>query len=222
MRSQRELSEAGGGPPIGTWNRREASAPGGYAVSSVGGEEEDYGRLVQGQYSSGMGSRHLSTRDYVPASESVYSQPQSYSHSPPSDVGTSISARMAKSNSASGSDVGQRHGAASLPSRESPFLTLATRLQNSTLTTLKLSRSTRASSSSRTTLFVTSWPLRGRSLRHRGRMSTSSPRSSVSSIAALAQETIATSSSAREEPRHRSPSPKPRCVLCSLSPPYSL
>lgn len=123
MRSQRELSEAGGGPPIGTWNRREASAPGGYAASSVGGEEEDYGRLVQGQFSSGMGSRHLSTRDYVPAPESVYSQPQGYSHSPPSDVGTSISARMAKTNSGSGSDVGQRHGAFFSSSRAWSFLT---------------------------------------------------------------------------------------------------
>lgn len=130
MRSQRELSESShSGPPIGTWNRREASAPGTYGTTT--GEEEDYGRLVQGQFSTGFGgSARSNGREYVPASEvfargnpmgmgmgsvgmgnGSTSVPR-YSGSPESDVGTSVSARMTKdgsSHSMSGSD-GSRFG----------------------------------------------------------------------------------------------------------------
>lgn len=149
MRSVRELtSNLHGeslGPPVG-WNRREASAPGGYAMgwsnsAPLGGggvEEEDYGRLVQGAYSSAFGvgaggagggqTRSFGQREYVPApltaGESVYSQAQSngaggagggggYGTSPPSDVGTSISARMAQSSSggSGGSEASEGGGA---------------------------------------------------------------------------------------------------------------
>jgi hypothetical protein len=127
MRSTRELSSSSleqpmGGAPVG-WNRREASAPGGYPMSLsssapvVGGQcdDEDYGRLVQGQFSTmggaGVGAvgsaRSFGAREYVPAPvESVYAaQGTGYSASPPSDVGTSISARMANSVSGSGSEA---------------------------------------------------------------------------------------------------------------------
>ncbi|ORY66795.1 hypothetical protein BCR35DRAFT_308446 [Leucosporidium creatinivorum] len=123
MRSTRELGSQphhqldSMGPPPG-WNRREASAPEG----GGGGDEEDYGRLVQGQFStfgsaggsgsSGVGAvgsaRSFGAREYVPAPvESVYAQGggNGYSASPPSDVGTSISARMANSTSGSGSEA---------------------------------------------------------------------------------------------------------------------
>lgn len=125
MRSTRELSSGEAlGPPAG-WNRREASAPGGYPmahsssapVEGAGGaaHDEDYGRLVQGQFSTfgsggggGVGAvgsaRSFGAREYVPAPvESVYVQGNGYSASPPSDVGTSISARMVSSASTSGS-----------------------------------------------------------------------------------------------------------------------
>jgi hypothetical protein len=65
MRSQRDLrSESVAGPPAGSWNRREASAPSGY----VQADEEDYGRQIVGQYSSVVGSaRNHATREYVAA-----------------------------------------------------------------------------------------------------------------------------------------------------------
>lgn len=79
-----------GGPPIGTWNRREASAPGGVAYG--GGEEEDYGRIVVGGVFSTSGFGGRGGGEY-------------YSTSPPSDVGTSISARMTNTGS-NGSESG--------------------------------------------------------------------------------------------------------------------
>lgn len=95
MRSQQQLTVESSGPPVGSWNRREASAPGGYG----GGEDEDYGRQVQGQFSSSFAGRA-----YVPAPDTPSSTgyvAQGYSSSPPSDVGTSISSRMVNSPSAS-------------------------------------------------------------------------------------------------------------------------
>lgn len=64
MRSQRDLRSESTAPPVGSWNRREASAPSGYAPA----DEEDYGRQIVGQYSSVVGSaRNHATREYVAA-----------------------------------------------------------------------------------------------------------------------------------------------------------
>lgn len=112
MRSQQQLPGSMGPPngsdgppiPIGTWNRREASAPGGYGYAvppqSVQ-DEDDFGRVVQGQYSAGFGGRFME-----------------YGSSPPSDVGTSVSQRMVASSSGSGSETGgqsSRAGAIPVP-----------------------------------------------------------------------------------------------------------
>lgn len=108
-------------------------------MQQQGGEEEDYGRLVTGQYSTPV--RSFGAREYVPAPvESVYSQGagqgngNGYSASPPSDVGTSISARMANTSSGSGSEasVGKAFGESArravLPSDADPSAVRATEL----------------------------------------------------------------------------------------------
>lgn len=110
----------GGGPPPSGWNRREASAPGGY-----GGwgdhDTEDYGRQIHnGAYGGGGGT--FGRRDFlhappVPPLPSYVPPPpppeMSYSSSSPpttsadgSDVGTSVSLRMERESSEGGSDEG--------------------------------------------------------------------------------------------------------------------
>lgn len=114
----------GQGPPSG-WNRREASAPGGYGGGwgGPGGLEhdtEDYGRQIHnGAYSSHgtFGRRDFLPAPPVPPMPSYVPPPPppelSYSSSSPpttsadgSDVGTSVSMRMERESSEGGSEEG--------------------------------------------------------------------------------------------------------------------
>ncbi|KAK4048946.1 Peptidyl-prolyl cis-trans isomerase pin4 [Microbotryomycetes sp. JL201] len=81
-----------------------------------GNEDEDYGKPVQssfaGPMSSSYGRNTFGMRQFVSGaslSDGQYSAPSSaangYSASPPSDVGTSVSARMVKQASTSGSEL---------------------------------------------------------------------------------------------------------------------
>lgn len=138
------------GPPAG-WNRRQASAPGAYAAA----DEEDYGRPIYGQYSTygttgdaAYGAtrdadvpapgRTFGQREYVPApgflpatadsSSAGLNTRDGYPTSPPSDVGTSISARMAKeysgsSSESSGSGLGKSGAIGTTHMHSSCFLT---------------------------------------------------------------------------------------------------
>ncbi|KAL8276431.1 hypothetical protein RQP46_011183 [Phenoliferia psychrophenolica] len=64
MRSQQQLTVDAAGPPVGSWNRREASAPGGYGGGGGGADvEDDYGRPVQGQFSTAFAGRAGSGSD---------------------------------------------------------------------------------------------------------------------------------------------------------------
>ncbi|BGP36029.1 Peptidyl-prolyl cis-trans isomerase pin4 [Rhodotorula toruloides] len=117
----------GGGGGQGGWNRREASAPGGYGGGwgGPGGLEhdtEDYGRQIHnGAYSSHgtFGRRDFLPAPPVPPMPSYVPPPPppelSYSGSSPpttsadgSDVGTSVSMRMERESSEGGSDEGRK------------------------------------------------------------------------------------------------------------------
>ncbi|KAM0787276.1 hypothetical protein ACM66B_006509 [Microbotryomycetes sp. NB124-2] len=120
MRSTQQLvnsndylsGSAGGWPGAGRAHQFSAGS---------GHDEEDYGKPVQGSFGGQPATAYharnanMSTfgaRQFVPApplSDGQYSAPSSaangYSASPPSDVGTSVSARMAKQASTSGSEL---------------------------------------------------------------------------------------------------------------------
>ncbi|SCV67699.1 BQ2448_5310 [Microbotryum intermedium] len=142
--------DGGPPPPPPGWMRRENSASdrGGFGnVAPINTDDDDYGRPVQGPYSSAFGggpSTSFGTREYVPApppppqgmngGDGVWGRfngsspagptssgngpaPSSgqYSTSPPSDVGTSISARMTQTTSTSSSDSGGGRSGSSGP-----------------------------------------------------------------------------------------------------------
>ncbi|BGP52390.1 Peptidyl-prolyl cis-trans isomerase pin4 [Rhodotorula kratochvilovae] len=132
MRSAQLLAVGAGGPDF-TWNRREASAPGGYAgggwnaglgVGVGGDEQEDYGRPLahgQGTFANGGGAPRATFghREYIPAPAPAPAQMEpsysSESASPPcSDVGTSVSQRMERGAGSGGSEVGTVATTASL------------------------------------------------------------------------------------------------------------
>ncbi|SCZ93612.1 BZ3500_MvSof-1268-A1-R1_Chr6-3g08771 [Microbotryum saponariae] len=136
-------------PPPQVWMRREHSASdrAGFGnVAPINTDDDDYGRPVQGPYSStfGGGASTFGAREYVPAppppppgmnggdgvwgrfNGSLPAGPTSsgsgpapssgqYSTSPPSDVGTSISARMTQTTSSSGSESGGGRSGSSGP-----------------------------------------------------------------------------------------------------------
>ena len=110
MRSQQQLTVETVGPPVGSWNRREASAPGGYGGGGAHGDDDDFGRVVQGQFSTAFAGRAYVPAPPVPTDNSGGG---GYSSSPPSDVGTSVSSRMVNSNS--DSDLGSSRGPFSPP-----------------------------------------------------------------------------------------------------------
>lgn len=127
------------GPPIGKWNRREASAPGDFGGSGISGgagivEEEDYGQLIQGPFSGmnlgGGGAsgslRSGSGRDYTLAPSTSPSTGPSASASTSIDYSSRGTARTSTTSSGGGgtcspaSDVGTsisaRMGAESMSS----------------------------------------------------------------------------------------------------------
>ncbi|KAM0750976.1 hypothetical protein T439DRAFT_326014 [Meredithblackwellia eburnea MCA 4105] len=142
MRSQQQLTNTASvvsavdnlGPPLpGSWNRREASAPGGYGAGPSAFEDEDYGRQIPGgAFTSAFTGRPPANaaRAHPIAQTNAFGVPGgfvgdvmgsygvpmpnggpgsgTYSNSPPSDVGTSISARMAPTSSGSGSEGGSK------------------------------------------------------------------------------------------------------------------
>lgn len=143
------FGQDGAPPPPPVWMRRDNSASdrGGFGnVAPINTDDDDYGRPVQGPYSSafGGGPSTFGTREYVPAppppppgmngGDGVWGRfngsspagptssgsgpaPSSrqYSTSPPSDVGTSISARMTQTTSSSGSESGGGRSGSSGP-----------------------------------------------------------------------------------------------------------
>ncbi|KAK4053295.1 Peptidyl-prolyl cis-trans isomerase pin4 [Microbotryomycetes sp. JL221] len=131
--SSMALNEIANSHANGVWgpgryqNQTTFANPNQYGHPQYSNEEEDYGKPVLGSFSGSSSSgsalnrlpnsqtmthQTFGMRQFVPGppmSDGQYSAPNSaingYSASPPSDVGTSVSARMVKQASASGSEI---------------------------------------------------------------------------------------------------------------------